>query len=80
MDELLDTLERWLPYVREGAFLASLIEQAAYCARSLSRSGLDFSALARRPFRHAVCRVLETGLAAACAHWPTLRPPRTRPG
>ena len=52
-----------------AAFLASIMEQTAYCARALSRIGLDFSPLARLPFRSAVLGILDSGLDAAKDHW-----------
>jgi len=63
------TLTTWLPRVQEGAFLANLIEQCTYSAKSLARVGLDFSALVRAPFRDEVLRLLDEGLAAAIDHW-----------
>lgn len=69
VDELLQTLGAWLPKVREGDFLAYVIEQTGHCARALGRVGLDVAALARAPFREAVLRILDDGLEAATAHW-----------
>ena len=67
--DFLDILESWLPRIQEGAFLASVMEQTAYCARALGRVGMDFSSLARGPFRDAVLRILDIGLHAALDHW-----------
>lgn len=67
--DFLQTLTTWLPRVQEGAFLANLIEQCTYSAKSLARVGLDFSTLARAPFRDAILRLLDEGLAAAIDHW-----------
>lgn len=69
IDEFVLTLRTWLPRVREGAFLANLIEQCSYSARSLARVGMDVSAFARGPFRDAVLELLDDGLAAAKEHW-----------
>ena len=62
-------LQAWLPRVREGDFVAYVLEQCAHCSRSLGRVGLDIAALARGPFREAVLRILDEGLEAAEGHW-----------
>tara|TARA_B100001741_G_scaffold143767_1_gene118672 strand:+ start:37 stop:867 length:831 start_codon:yes stop_codon:yes gene_type:complete len=63
------TLEQWLPAIHDGALLAHVSEQAASCGASLVRLGLDFGALCVSPFRAAVWRLLDDGLAAALQHW-----------
>ena len=69
VDEFLSMLQAWLPRVREGDFVAYVLEQCAHCSRSLGRVGLDIAALARGPFREAVLRILDEGLEASEGHW-----------
>ena len=45
------------------------LEQACGCAASLGGTGLDFSPLLAAPFRSAVLRALDDGLAASLEHW-----------
>lgn len=61
----LAALQRHLPRVEEGTNLAAVLEHSMYCCSSLSRVGLDFSALLQPLFQLCTLHLFSTKLAVA---------------
>jgi len=69
VDELLRSVRDCLSRVHDGAYVASIAENASYTCASLGRVGLDISALLHQHIRDAALRIWSSCLRGATDHW-----------